>query len=735
MAKLIKFLLWTTASLVVLIIIAAVLIPILVDPNDYKEEITQQVYQKTGRTLTIEGDIDIAISLPLSIALELGNIHLSNAEGFAETPFAKMQGASLYVSIMPLLNENRLEVGEIKLSNLELNLIKNKQGITNWSDLSANKEVTTDKKESSSTNAPSANSTKTTADKTTMPEIHIAGLNIENAQIIWIDEQANQTIRLSKTNITISELIEDNPFKLKLSTHIEAHNPEISGDFTLESNPIISLSKQLFQLPDTTLSLDLIGKTLPGGANKTQLKGDIIFNGESQTLDIKKMKLNSYDMAINGLFHADKLDSTPQYNGQISIEKFSPKTLAASLGMTIPKMKEANALNTADAKITFKGADNKITISSLEANLDETSLKGNASISNFKKPLYGFDLTLNQLNLDYYALANLEKSTNTETTTVKTQTTSAPSKNVSKINSNSSAKKSSSKTNKTAPIFPLETLRQLNLDGKLSIAQFIASGAKMSNVIIILKADKGVVKLAPLKANLYDGSINLKATIDARNKTPKLTIVNELKNVQIGDLLQDTTGSQEFTGAGNISSNITTAGNDKDTIIKNTNGTSKFLITDGHIKKLDILGTIRKADALLKGKTLPSTEQDNNTKFTDLKGTLKIKNGVIHNNDLSSKSPLMVLTGEGYADFPKEYADYTLKVKLLNSVKIDDNTQGSDYKGKEFPYTIKGKFSELSESADISKVLEQEVKKKVTKELNKKLEEKFGDKFKGLLKF
>ncbi len=721
MTKLIKFLLWTTASLVVLIILAAVLIPILVDPNDYKEEIAQQVYLKTGRTLSIEGDIDIdiAISLPFSVALELGKVHLSNAEGFADTPFAKMKGASFYVSIMPLLNENRLDIGEIKLSNLELNLVKNKQGITNWSDLSANKKVTTDKKENSSTNVTSTSSTKTAADKTTMPEIHIAGLKIENAHITWTDEQANQTINLSKTNITISELIEDNPFKLKLSTHIEANNPVISGDFSLESSPIVSLSKQLFQLPDTALSLDLIGNTLSGGSNKTQLNGDIIFNGESQTLDIQEMKLNSYDMAINGLFQADKLNSTPQYNGHISIEKFSPKSLAANLGMTLPKMKEANALNTADAKITFKGADNKITISSLEANLDETSLKGNASISNFNKPLYGFDLTLNQLNLDYYALATVEQAS----TTAKTEST--PDKK----------KTTASKAKKTAPIFPLETLRQLNLDGKLSIAQFIASGAKMSNVVIVLKAKKGLVKLAPLKANLYDGSINLKTTIDARNKTPKLTIVNELKNVQIGDLLQDTTGSQEFTGAGNISANITTAGNDKDTLIKNTNGTSKFLITDGHIKKLDILGTIRKADALLKGKTLPTTEQDNNTKFTDLKGTLKIKNGVVHNNDLSSKSPLMALTGEGYADFPKEYADYTLKVKLLNSVKINDNTQGTDYKGKELPYTIKGKFSELSESADISKILEHEVKKKVSKELNKKLEEKFGDKFKGLLKF
>ena len=715
MGKLIKFLLWTIASVVAVIISAAILIPILVDPNDYKQDITQLVYQKTGRTLTIEGDINIAVSLPLSVSLELGEINLSNAKGFPDTHFAKIQGASLYVSILPLINENRLDIGEVKLSGMQLNLIKNKQGQTNWSDLSAGKDQTSNKENSVSAAKTTPSNTAAASDKTSMPAIHIAGLNIENAQISWTDEQANQTTRLSKTNISISELVEDMPFKLKLSSTIESSNPAIKGDFRLQSEPIISLSKQLFQLPKTSLSVTLSGDILPGGANETHLSGDIIFDGNAQTLDIKNMKLLSYDMTINGSLQASHLNTAVQYHGKVSIEQFSPKQLAAALGAALPEMKEAKALNSADAQLTFKGDEKQFNINSLEANLDETSLKGTATISHFQAPHYGFDLTLNQLNLDYYATTSQAEASVSKTAGTK--------KNKAPI------------ANNTNPVFPIETLRQLNLDGQLSIAQFIASGAKMSNVLIVIKADKGVVKLAPLKANLYKGSINLKTTIDARNKTPKLTIINELKNVQIGDLLQDTTGSQEFTGTGNISASITTSGNDKDRLVKNSNGNAKFLISDGHIKKLDILDTVRKADALLKGKTLPTTEQENNTKFTDLRGTLKIKNGVVHNNDLSSKSPLMELTGKGYADFPKEYVDYTLKVKLLNSIKIDKNTQGSDYRGKEIPYTIKGKFSELSEEADISKVLEQEVKKKVEKEINKKLEEKFGEQFKGLLKF
>ncbi len=257
----------------------------------------------------------------------------------------------------------------------------------------------------------------------------------------------------------------------------------------------------------------------------------------------------------------------------------------------------------------------------------------------------------------------------------------------------------------------------------------------MTNVVIVLKGKNGLVQLAPLKADLYKGTINLKTDIDARGKTPKLKIVHELKNVQIGDLLMATTGSEEFTGAANISANITTLGNDKDRLIKNSNGKINLLVTDGHIKKLDILDTLRKADALLKGRSAATGSQEKNTKFTELKGTFNVKKGIVHNDDLASKSPLMSFTGKGYADLPKEYLDYTLKVRLLNSVKIDDKTQGADYKGKEIPYTIKGKFSELSQEANLSKMVQDEVKKSVEKKLNKKLEEKFGDKYKGLLKF
>jgi len=102
---------------------------------------------------------------------------------------------------------------------------------------------------------------------------------------------------------------------------------------------------------------------------------------------------------------------------------------------------------------------------------------------------------------------------------------------------------------------------------------------------------------------------------------------------------------------------------------------------------------------------------------------------------VSEGGPVMEFSGKGYADLPREYMDYTLNVKMLDSLKIDDKTGSTDYKGKEFPYAIKGNFSELSQTASVDKVLEQHAKKAIEKKLNKEIERKFGEKFKDLIKF
>jgi Uncharacterized protein involved in outer membrane biogenesis len=57
MGKLIKIL----VGLVLMIVVAAIALPMVIDPNDYREEIQAAVKDKTGRDLAINGDLSLSV--------------------------------------------------------------------------------------------------------------------------------------------------------------------------------------------------------------------------------------------------------------------------------------------------------------------------------------------------------------------------------------------------------------------------------------------------------------------------------------------------------------------------------------------------------------------------------------------------------------------------------------------------------------------------------------------------
>ena len=93
MGKLLKILFGLVALLVLLVVIAVVVLPLMVDPNDYKDEIAATVEKQTGRTLKIEGDL--ALSVFPWLGLDIGPTQLSNAEGFDAPYMARMEAVEV----------------------------------------------------------------------------------------------------------------------------------------------------------------------------------------------------------------------------------------------------------------------------------------------------------------------------------------------------------------------------------------------------------------------------------------------------------------------------------------------------------------------------------------------------------------------------------------------------------------------------------------------------------------
>ncbi len=132
MSRVLKISAIAVGVVVLLFVVVVVAVGLLFDPNDYKDDITAAVQNATGRQLTLDGDLELALFPTIRIAV--GAASLSNAPGFGAEPMARIGSASLSLALLPLL-ARRVEISQARLEGLELNLARNRGGANNWQDL------------------------------------------------------------------------------------------------------------------------------------------------------------------------------------------------------------------------------------------------------------------------------------------------------------------------------------------------------------------------------------------------------------------------------------------------------------------------------------------------------------------------------------------------------------------------------------------------------------------------
>jgi AsmA protein len=205
MRKPVKIALSIITALVFLVIIAIFTLPFFIDPNDFKPEIAAAVKNKTGRDLTISGELKLSIFPWLGISL--GKITLGNATGFQDQPFATLEESDIKVKLLPLVTK-KIEVKHIVLKGLTLNLAKNQQGGNNWDDLIAPPDAT------NTTAPPSAHNAGKNGEIGALAVLAIGGIAIENARINWDDQESGEHLLIKDINLIAGKFSYDEPSQL-----------------------------------------------------------------------------------------------------------------------------------------------------------------------------------------------------------------------------------------------------------------------------------------------------------------------------------------------------------------------------------------------------------------------------------------------------------------------------------------------------------------------------------------
>ncbi len=448
-----KFIAWIAGIALLVIVGAGSALLLFFDPNDYKPEIIALVKERTGRELSIPGKISVSVFPWLGV--KLGEAQLSNAPGFGKQPFAAVQSAQLHVKLLPLLKK-QVEVDTVSLRGLTLRLGKDKAGKTNWDDLISKEQ---DKKRES----PLAN----------LSPLAVGGVDVRDATIIWEDKASAARYTVSQLVLRTGALADKRPFDIALEFGIES--TPLHGRVALKGKGQIDLAAAAYQLLNTSLKIEIArGKEWLVGLD-AKLEAAL----PEQTLTPSDITLTGYGITASGALKGEKLLDAPAFAGTLKVAEFSPRDMMNKLGVKPPQTADAAVLSKAALETEISATAQRVNFNKLVLRLDDITANGGVSVTTTARTT--FKLALNGMDLDRYLPPATPNADQARPATPASAAAAA------------------------AGVFPVETLRKLNLNGELRIAKLKVKNLRMSDIVITLGASKGDIKLSPMSANLYQG--------------------------------------------------------------------------------------------------------------------------------------------------------------------------------------------------------------------------------------
>lgn len=746
MAKPFKIILGIFGALIALIIVAAIVLPLLFDPNNFRDKISTAVEEQTGRSFEI-GNIELKVFPWLRVALD--DVSLGNAQGFEPDNFAAIKQVGVGVKLMPLLTARKVEIDSITLDGMELNLARNQEGVSNWDDLV--------ERQSEADSA--ADTTEEQADDQAssfnLNDIDIAGVSITNAAVRFVDAQAGTAYRVEDLSLETGHLAPGEAFdielgltttsdapkaqaRLRLKTHVipsadgkrvtleqlaatlEAQAAEMGVDatVTLGLNADADLENARYTISDLALEGTARGDAIPGKSQDFKLGGNLTYDQAADQMSFDNGRVEAAGMVVTTSIKGSGLSGDkPALSGPINVSKFSPHKLLDTLGIEL-ETADDSVLSKASLSTSYSGSFTSAKLSDLKIVLDDTNIQGRVAVTDFSTQALDFALNVDQIDADRYLPPKTESADD------------APSDTGGDSDIN-------------AIEIPTDALKQLNANGTVDIGTLKVNGLTMTDVRLKLSGTGKAARVQTINAKLYGGSVALDSRINPNVAQPTFAVKTDLNALNAAPFLQDLMGKDMVSGLGNLSFDLTTQGKTVGDLRRTLNGTLGFSVKDGAVNGFNLGQILRKGQALLAGQAAPTETESQSTDFTTLSATATIVNGVLKSDDLSAASPAFRVAGSGQVNLVKETINYVAKPTVVETTKGQGGKGLDELKGLTIPIKLSGSLYSPSYKLDIEDALKakakDQIKNKLAEELDldkneaseeqikEKLNEKLGD--------
>ncbi len=661
MKKFLKILLGLVVALVLLIVLAGFLLPYFYDKDDLKEAISAEVHDRTGRTLTINGDLDFSV-FPW-LAIEVNDLALGNAPGFSDQDQAQIGRARIGVALMPLLHK-QISVDEVTLENLQLSLEVNKKGQNNWDDLASAETPPEDPDK-----GPGMFSSK-----------RVAGLNIRDANIEYRDNKSGEHYRLGGFSLKTGALGDGKPVPLALLSSFEDVTGGSRVDVELMAVAAIDLQAERYTLDnvDLTVNLDLEGQKQSIHILAPLLELDLA----AQTLRLPEYTGELANIRADGTLSVDKILDGPVFNGRLNIAEFSPVKLMQALSMEPPATTDPEVLQRAEFNAELSGSSTQLTLQGFELQLDQSRITGQLSVANFDRPKVGFSLAVDEIDLDrYMEPADGEAAGASEDIAM-----------------------------------PKDELRDLEVQGDLQVGSLKMAGLEFSDARVGVALTGGRLRLHPLEAGFYGGSYTGDVVLDGAGAVPVLSLDEKIDAISFQRLVADLVESESLSGEAKGHVRLSGRGNTSDEVLGSLQGDLGLTLTEGALEGINIWYEIRRGMALYKGLPAPEPEPKR-TVFSRMQVAGNVEGGVVTTRELIGELPFLTFRGNGAIDLGQSQIDLGLVAEIRNAPELAEDPLASGLKGKSLPFKISGPLDAPSLSVDWGNLLKGEATDLILKKI------------------
>jgi AsmA protein len=287
------------AVIVVLLVAAALIVPHLIDVNQYHGQIQSQLEKRLGRHVTL-GNMGLRLFPP---AFDVENTIIAEDPRFAsDRPFATADKLAVSVKFWPLLRK-QLEVNSLELVHPHIELVRNAQGVWNFATLGQETKPTAAQKV-----PPQSAPTTTTGPTGTQPaakqpagQLTLANLFINDGQVAITDLQKHQSRAVyDHIDLNVSDFAPDQQFSMKLTAHLPGEGKQA---IWLEGKGGPIKEADMLNTPfDGTLRLDQVSTgAVQKFLNSQSLNGiDAVITGDA------KVKNSGGKLASNGTIKMEK---------------------------------------------------------------------------------------------------------------------------------------------------------------------------------------------------------------------------------------------------------------------------------------------------------------------------------------------------------------------------------------------------------------------------------------------